>query len=321
MVQKVNWRSYIEITKRRYIMHYLAYVQQNTNNYPALENELENIVNATNKASEQDDHKTILEMERWLWSGGAFLDLRGHISEGWDLIIKAVKAAHSLGQTFQEGRLLGQLGRISLTLEITNLSRGTKNPLEYFEQALEIARAINDLQGEASHLGCLGQVYLERGDKRKAVECLQKARKLAVEIGDRQMEGRILGSLGSVELADHTVPATKTAIGYFEGAVVIAREIGDRQGEASHLGSLGRAYEVIARIRPSTLDFIRPFQWGSPYSGEDAERYARYQRGGEPSDYQQAMEYYQQALAVAREISDQQLQDRLQSELARVRSL
>ena len=290
MDKDMNWRSYVETTHSKYITHYATYAQQNTNNYNELEAELVTMMSAAKQAWEQGAYHAVLDMEKWLWSsGGRFLDLQGHEHEGIELISQAVEATRLLGETFLEERLLGQLGRAWLALESGNLpTTATK----YFEQALKIARQINDRQGEASHLGCLGQIHLEEKNNREAIDFFEDALRIAVEIGDRQMQGRLLGSLGFAEMVDYTKEAEEKAISYLNKAIAIARELGDQEGEASHLGCLGFAHETLGYIEPSL-------------------------RG---SYCHKAIQYYERALSIAREIGVSQLQWRLQRDLTRVRS-
>lgn len=313
----VNWRSYVEGTRNKYINRYASFAQQDTNNYARLEEELANVMNAAQQAVIQRAYGTVLEMAKWLWSsGGQFLDLRGHIQEGLQLLTQAVNAARLSEDKRQEEHLLGQLGRAWMAL------KNWPTASEYSEQALTIAKEIGDRQGEASHLGNLGQLQLQQENQLKAADHFQDAIKIAREIGDRQMEGRLLGSLGLVKLRNqmsvgYTRERMIEAIEHFKSAVAIARETDDRRGEASHLGSIGGAYELMASMNVS----LPPFVGGSPYPGEDADRYERYKRQLEQANqesYLEAYEYYSHALSIAQEIDDKQTQERLHGDRARV---
>jgi tetratricopeptide (TPR) repeat protein len=267
----------------------------------------------------QRAYGTALEMAEWLWSsGGQFLDVRGHIQEGLQVLTQAAKAADLLGDKTREERLLGQLGRAWMAL------RNWRTAAEYFEQALTIAKKIGDQQGEASHLGNLGQLQLQQENPLKAADYFQDAMRIATEIPDPQIVGRLRASLGLVKLRNqqligYTLERMIEAIELFKSAVTVARETGDRRGEASHLGCIGGAYELMASRNLS----LPPFVWGSPYPGEDADRYERYKKQLERADqesYLEAYEYYSDALSVASEIGDEQAQEKLHGDRHRVGS-
>ena len=50
--------------------------------------------------------------------------------------------------------------------------------------------------GEGNHLGNMGIAYSDLGDAEKAIEYYEQALKIAREIGDRRGEGNRLGNLG-----------------------------------------------------------------------------------------------------------------------------
>jgi tetratricopeptide (TPR) repeat protein len=76
---------------------------------------------------------------------------------------------------------------------------------------------------------------------------------------------------------------SRLAIHYFSDAVAIAREIGDRQAEESHLGSLGVIWAEEGMFR-----MVR--------AHDEKETIDSY--------FHKAIYYYEQALAIAREIGD-----------------
>ena len=82
-------------------------------------------------------------------------------------------------------------------LGILHYSLGeARRAIEYYEQALAIAREIGDRRGEGAHLGNLGLAYAALGEVRRAIEYHEQALSVAREIGDRRMEGNHLANLG-----------------------------------------------------------------------------------------------------------------------------
>ena len=138
----------------------------------------------------------------------------------------------------------------------------------------------------------------------QAIQHYQQALEIAREIGDRRGEGNCLGNLGNA-YAD--LGQVEQAIQHYQQALEIAREIGDRRGEGHDLGNLGIAYRTWARwSRPSSTTSRR---WRSP--GRSATGAAKgpglgnlgnaYRNLGQ---VEQAIQHYQQALEIAREIGD-----------------
>ncbi len=150
-----------------------------------------------------------------------------------------------------------------------------RDRIPWLEAAAAAARRLGDRKVESWHMGNLGLAYAGLGDARGAIGYLEQALAIQREIGDRYNEGNNLGNLGS---AYFMLGDARGAIGYYEQALAIAREIREasrseaertaaRQGEGADLGNLGLAYAALGDARG-------------------------------------AIGYYEQALAIAREIGD-----------------
>jgi tetratricopeptide (TPR) repeat protein len=146
--------------------------------------------------------------------------------------------------------------------------------------AVDAAHALGDKREEGRLLGSLGLCWWALDKPGNAIDCYKQALALAGEAHDRQTEGRHLGSLGVVWA---TLMDSRLAISYYKEALAIAREVGDRQAEESHLGALGLV-------------------WAEEGMGKPAE--AQFANGTAAPYFQKAIQYYQQALAIAREIGD-----------------
>ena len=108
--------------------------------------------------------------------------------------------------------------------------------LEYFGQALPIAREVGDRAGEAVTLNNIGGVYHGLGEPRRALEYYGQALPIAREVGDRAGEAVTLSNIGGVY---HGLGEPRRALEYYGQALPIAREVGDRAGEAATLNNIG----------------------------------------------------------------------------------
>lgn len=110
------------------------------------------------------------------------------------------------------------------------LSRGTDaidigqydEALNYYNQALVIAREVGDRVGEGTSLACIGFVYEAKGQHDQALEYFNQALVITREIGDRAGEGNNLAYIGKVYQAKGQYDQ---ALEYYNQALVIAREL------------------------------------------------------------------------------------------------
>jgi len=143
------------------------------------------------------------------------------------------------------------------------LSRYEK-AIEYYLQALEFRRRIQDRRGEGLTLGNLGLAYSLLSRHEKAIEYHEQALAIKRELKDRAGEGHTLNDLG---IAYCYLGQYEKAIECSEQALAISQEVKDRTVEGDSLWGLGYAYDSLAR-------------------------------------YEKAIEYYEQSVAISREVKD-----------------
>jgi len=179
-----------------------------------------------------------------------------------------------------------------------------RRAIEYHEQALKIHREIGDRRGEGAVLGNLGLAYADLGEVPRAMEYYEQALKIAREVGDRPAEGAWLGDLG---LAYYRLGEMRRAIEYHDQALEIAREIGDRQREGNHLGSLGIAYYSLGEVRRAMQYHEQALEIHRKIVDRRGEANHLGNLGiayADLGEVPRAMEYHEQALAIRREIGD-----------------
>jgi len=97
-----------------------------------------------------------------------------------------------VGDRAGEGTTLNNLGRVYDAV-------GQKpKAVDYYEQALQVAREVGDRAGEGTTLNNLGGVYDDLGQKAKAVDYYEQALVIRREVGDRAGEGTTLHNIGMI---------------------------------------------------------------------------------------------------------------------------
>ncbi|MBN1955301.1 MAG: GAF domain-containing protein [Anaerolineae bacterium] len=104
------------------------------------------------------------------------------------------------------------------------------------EEALALARQVQDQKLEADSLNALSDACIVLGERSRAQECYEQALRLYRDLGDRRGEALSLEGLGTVA---RRAGYPSEAMDYFERALAIHRETGNRQGEADALNALG----------------------------------------------------------------------------------
>ena len=245
-------------------------------------------------------------------AGPSLLSLRLPPQERIEMLEQGLRVAHPRGDRRLEAEIWGQLGMANDALEKWKVSVGL------YRECLNFSRLLKDREREGRTLGSLGLVYLMLGDKTEAKYSLEKALVIARETGDRKTEGRHLGSLGLMSEGQER-------IGYFDQALAIARAVRDRHGEISHLGCLGRTWfdkgqtakklPGVARIsqnismRNMNRDGSLPKDLQDRLEEQDSSRC-----------FQKAATYFEQAVAIARAISDYLAEGRRLGDLGEVLS-
>ena len=203
-----------------------------------------------------------------------------------------------------------------------------RDRIPWREAGAAAARRLGDKQAEGAHLSNLGIAHAGLGDARAAIGYYEQALAIAREIcaastkcsaewtKARGMEGDALGNLGTSHFA---LGDARAAIGYCEQALAIAREIcaaftkcsaewtKARRGEGSHLVNLGNAYLELGDTRAA----VGYYEQALAIAREIGDRRGE---GGDLGnlglayetlgDTHSAIGCYEQALAIAREIGD-----------------
>lgn len=158
----------------------------------------------------------------------------------------ALKIAQTAGERRVEWRLLLDLGKIWA-------SRDYKQTHDYFEEALELARRMNDATALAGSLNWMGNWYANAENPVKAAACHQEALEIFEELGDQRGLADTLDLLGIANLLGGNHSAS---VRYYDQAIALFRELDDRLSLLSCL--MGRGTNVSLRVLLATSPASTP---------------------------------------------------------------
>ena len=159
----------------------------------------------------------------WFWA------LRGYYREGrqWNA---EILARTSFPPSAPLGNVLMAAGNMAYRQDDLEAAR------RYYEQAIEVRRAIGDEGGIGGLLGSLGNVAQGLGEWHEARSLFERANEISRRHGHKAWEGASLTCLGNVSGYLRDFDAARR---YLEEAVSLNHEMGNGVGEAIALQSLG----------------------------------------------------------------------------------
>ncbi len=229
---------------------------------------------------------------------------------------QAIQSLQAVVTLARERGDIGAAGRHLGNLALTYYRMGKPDKaLDYFGQALDCARQDQDRFTEDGLLGNMGNILREVGRYDDALIYLNEALAIAEEIGDNRGRGIWLSNLGLV-YDDLRQPAP--AIVFHQQAVEVARQLHDLPNLASRLGNLGNSYVAQGDYATALMPFseaVRLYeQLNRPHEvalrlGIMGNLYAmlgRQQKDAPTAQryLQQALEAYEKAAHLAKELGD-----------------
>jgi serine/threonine protein kinase/predicted ATPase len=171
---------------------------------------------------------------------GATYGIKGAYPEAIAQLEPALASARELGDRSIEAKALAELGRLVGVWQDDHEAGRS-----YFDQALEIARELDDkpaLIFIARQLGNLGNMT---GDFETARAKLQESRELAREEQDRESEANALNSLGLTATAEGEL---EEAMAFFSEGLELAESLGDRVLAGMIIGNTADVYLLDEQI-------------------------------------------------------------------------
>ncbi|MCH8127114.1 tetratricopeptide repeat protein [candidate division KSB1 bacterium] len=176
----------------------------------------------------------------------------------------------------------------------------------FYEQALELAQNIDDLDDLAAIPGSIGAAYFYLGDFDAALENYQKSLTALEEIGDKWRTGNRLGNIANVYSDWSDYP---TARAYFERALPYRKELDDKRGMAADYNNTGLIHQEMGNYEKALANYQHALELNRTLENQrsiarNLANIANIQI--ELGDYGDAIAIYGEALPIRRELGDRQ---------------
>jgi DNA-binding SARP family transcriptional activator len=169
-----------------------VFLEKHQHDFNVLDAEITNLLGATETAKDWKNDELFVQMMRELAVGNAYYAARGHSPRSFELLKAASDTAKALGDLEAAHYLIARMGDTYREL-YGDLDRA----LEAFEEALRLARAVNNTEREAILLGLVGAVRFHQGNQ-DAINYFEKGYQLAKSSQLNATVSRILQHLGYV---------------------------------------------------------------------------------------------------------------------------
>ncbi len=268
-----------------------------TADHDILDDVLPELLVAARSAHQREDHPSVQELAELLWAESGFLPRRGRFLEGREILVMAVTAARAANDRERESHFLGRLGHACSVLGY--ISEATA----HYEAGISICREIADKRNEAVHLGNLGLLYEQIGQRGRAIQTVHTAFRLAEQCMDGSLAGDQLSHLGAMYRFSDPAQARR----YYQAALEISRIHGEREREGGRLSNLGLLDLDAGNLKAAAERISQ----GLAISREIGDRRGEANRSGhlgricfELGDIAKASEWYNRAVYLCREIRD-----------------
>lgn len=185
-------------------------------------------------ATESGDELLQLKAKRkYAW----FLSLTGEFKEAEKYLLDI------LDRIPVDSRSLKRIVLSSLA-SVYNQQGQLKKSLTLHKESLELARELQDSDGESKTLINLGGVFKSLGRYNDAGECYGKSLEFMKTVGNRRMISIIYGNLA---VLNNEQKKYDEALDNYNNALEMTRIIGNHRNEGTILGNLGVLYENLGR--------------------------------------------------------------------------
>jgi len=182
--------------------------------------------------------------------------------------------------------------------------RSPDTTIDYANQALELARQLNDRSGEATALKNTGVAYNILGNHSLSLDYYKKSLAIYEEILDSTGMGNSLNNIGTVynDLCDYD-----TALEYYLKSKRIYDAIGDTSGIAASYINIGNIYDVLREDEKALENFQISLKLNEQIGDNEGAAICLNNIGNIQSDLgdnHKALEYYQKSLLIYEKTGD-----------------
>ena len=171
-----------------------------------------------------------------------FLKLRGYYTNQLELYGQLVNKWSEIDdrENWNYGASLNSLGNAYYSLG------QYERAIIFYEQSLDIARQIGDIQEDSNCLNNLGCAYNSLGQYKKAIAFHKQSLEIARQIEYIEGESNSLNNLGN---AYYSLEQYERAIAFHQQSLDIAKEIRHIQGKSNCFNNLGIAYDSLGEYQ------------------------------------------------------------------------
>lgn len=162
-----------------------------------------------------------------------YIKIRGKFGDTSNFYIKKLEKAEMFDESIRKAVVYNQTGFIQ------SIKGEFDKALKSHENALDIFKEFEDLNGEAFELEYIGIIYWQMGHPKKALGYLKKALRIFRKNGDLQGEATFLMYLGSIFIDSGDLD---NALAYLEKGLELSRKINSLLLESSYFIYIGSIY-------------------------------------------------------------------------------
>ncbi|MBC7249843.1 MAG: tetratricopeptide repeat protein [Anaerolineae bacterium] len=234
----------VKALRRRHAEYYLAYAQEHSGDYKAIEAELDNIRLGWAHVV-ADDTRDDKMVRSYTGAVQGYLKIRGHWDELMQWLAECGRACENLGDQAGLAATYNNIGQV-------HYARGDyAAALAWYEKSVAITEKLGDLAGLAATYNNIAGIHYARGDYAAALEWYEKSVAIKEKLGDQAVLATTYNNIGLIHKARGDYDA---ALEWYEKSVAINEQLGNQ-------AVLATTYNNIAGIHYARGDYDAALEW------------------------------------------------------------
>ncbi len=222
---------------------------------------------------------------------------------------KGLEIARGLNHKIEIGRCSNNVG-----LYYWRYKTDYSQALRYYQEALQIARELDNKTDEADFLSNMGIIYKRIGNLDKAINLFNEALQIDYQLSREKEISKALNNLGTTIRSKIQLKFRENdfnqAIDYFKESLDLARKIGDRETEIKVLNNLGSINSDAQNYSKALEYFNQGLEKAKQSDNMESKGMilnnlgiVHYNLG----NYEESMEYFQDAIRLAHDVGGGQI--------------